>query len=132
MSACSEIAHMISNLLFLLALPCLVDKSLSTHCLSEVPLYNWAPTNPHMLTQRQYNKGDAAQGHPGEGPCDGQHAVGDGGGTQHPKYDREHKRHQEHGFPSEPATSTGWVTAAGNLSQEQGLKWGKPETQEEK
>lgn len=91
-------------------------------------MYNRAPTNPPVLTQRQYNKGDAAQGHPGEGPRDGQHAVGDGGGAQHPKYDGAHKRQQEHGFPSEPVRSTGWVTAAGNLSQEQGLKQGKAET----
>lgn len=95
-------------------------------------MYNRAPTNPPVLTQRQYNKGDAAQGHPGEGPRDGQHAVGDGGGAQHPKYDGAHKRQQEHGFPSEPVRSTGWVTAAGNLSQEQGLKQGKAETWEEK
>lgn len=80
-------------------------------------------SKPQTLTQRQYNQGEAAEGHPGEGPRDGQHAVGHGGGAQHPEYDREHKRQHEHGFPTEPAASTvvGYLRD-GNLVREKGLK----------
>lgn len=90
---------------------CMLHKSLQT-------------SKPPTLTQRQYNQGEATQGHPGEGPRDGQHAVGDGGGAQHPKYDREHKWQHEHGFPTKPAASTvvGYLQD-GNLVQEKGLKW---------
>lgn len=89
---------------------CMLHKSLQT-------------SKPQTLTQRQYNQGEAAEGHPGEGPRDGQHAVGHGGGAQHPEYDREHKRQHEHGFPTEPAASTvvGYLRD-GNLVREKGLK----------
>lgn len=113
-----EIAHAaISRSLFLPSPPCLADKS---H-----PLPARSPPDshsPHILTQRQDNQGEATQGHPGEGPCDGQHCVGHGGSAQHPKNHGAHQGQLEHGFPSKPATSRGWVTVAGNLSQEQGLK----------
>lgn len=82
------------------------------------PLPGTAPT----LTQRQDNQGEATQGHPSEGPCDGQHCVGHGGSAQHPKRHGAHQGQLEHGLASKPATSTGCVRAAGNLAQEQGSK----------
>lgn len=70
----------------------------------------WQPQTP-TLTQRQDNQGQATQGHPSEGPCDGQHRVGHGGSAQHPKNHGAHQGQLEHGLPSEPA----WAQA--------GLQW---------